>query len=136
MASGMAHELTQPLTAILAQAQAGRRLAGRGDAAALEPILEDTITQAKRASAILERFRNWSRPQKTLAETFDLRQALTNVQTLLEPDAASRGIQLDVDVPDRPVVVLADPSKWNRSHSISYATRWTLWIRSEEIRDA
>jgi len=109
MASGMAHELTQPLTAILAQAQAGRRLAGRGDAAALEPVLEDTINQAKRASAILERFRNWSRPQKTLAETFDLRQALTNVQTLLQPDAASRGIQLDVDVPDRPVVVLADP---------------------------
>ena len=31
MASGMAHELTQPLTAILAQAQAARHLAARGD---------------------------------------------------------------------------------------------------------
>lgn len=109
MASGMAHELTQPLTAILAQSQAGRRLANRGDAAALAPVLEDTVTQAKRASAILERFRNWSRPQNTLAETFDLREALINVRTLLAPEAGSRGIQLAVNVPDKPILVVADP---------------------------
>lgn len=109
MASGMAHELTQPLTAILAQAQAGRRLASRGDAAALAPVLDDTVTQARRASAILERFRNWSRPQNVPAETFDLRQALTNVQTLLAQEAATRRIRLDVRLPEKPVVVIADP---------------------------
>ncbi|MFE0014997.1 sensor histidine kinase [Mesorhizobium sp. NPDC059054] len=109
MASGMAHELTQPLTAILAQAQAGRRLASRGDPTALAPVLDDTVTQAKRASAILERFRNWSRPQHEPASAFDLRSALTNVQTLLGPEAARRGVQLDVHLPERPVVVVADP---------------------------
>lgn len=109
MASGMAHELTQPLTAILAQAQAGRRLANKGDTAALEPVLEDTVTQAKRASAILERFRNWSRPQATPASAFDLRGALTNVQTLLGQEAAARGIGLGVRLPEKPVVVVADP---------------------------
>ena len=109
MASGMAHELTQPLTAILAQTQAGRRLVNRGDAAALAPVLDDTVTQAKRASAILERFRNWSRPQNTPASAFDLRSALTNVQTLLGPEATTRGIGLDVRLPDKPVVVVADP---------------------------
>ncbi|PLP57990.1 two-component sensor histidine kinase [Mesorhizobium loti] len=109
MASGMAHELTQPLTAILAQAQAGRRLASRGDAAALAPVLDDTVTQAKRASAILQRFRNWSRPQNTPASAFDLRGALTNVQTLLGPEAATRGIRLDIHLPEKPVVIVADP---------------------------
>ena len=64
MASGLAHELTQPLTAIFAQVQAGRRMLGQGNMAALAPVLDDTVTQARRASAILERFRNWSRPRR------------------------------------------------------------------------
>lgn len=109
MASGMAHELTQPLTAILAQAQAGRRLLSQGQDATLAPVLEDTISQARRASAILERFRNWSQPHAAPVAAFDLRQALANVEALLEPDAISRGIQLDFQVPDTSVSVVADP---------------------------
>ena len=108
MASGLAHELTQPLTAILAQAQAGRRMLGRGDAAALTPVLDDTVTQARRASAILERFRNWSRPQAASTSAFDLREALSNVQALLAPQAASRGVRLTFDVPKEPAPVVAD----------------------------
>ena len=109
MASGMAHELTQPLTAILAQAQAGRRLLSQGQDAALAPVLEDTVSQARRASAILERFRNWSQPHAVPVAAFDLRQALANVEALLEPDAISRGIQLDFQVPEASVSVVADP---------------------------
>ncbi|MGB3815142.1 MAG: ATP-binding protein [Shinella sp.] len=109
MASGLAHELTQPLTAILAQAQAGRRLLMRGDMAALAPTIDDTVTQARRASAMLERFRNWSRPQHGSVSTFDLREAVANVQALLEPQAVQRGVQLVFDVPTTPVPVAADP---------------------------
>jgi signal transduction histidine kinase len=109
MASGMAHELTQPLTAILAQAQAGRRILGRGDAAALAAVLDDTVAQARRASAILERFRNWSRPQRTPASAFDLRDTLRNVRALLAPQAASHGTLLAFDLPQSPVPVMADP---------------------------
>lgn len=107
MASGLAHELTQPLTAILAQVQAGRRLLGQGDAAALAPVLDDTITQARRASGILERFRNWSRPPQTGTSACDLREVLANVRALLAPQAASRGVQLVFDVPAGPVRVAA-----------------------------
>jgi signal transduction histidine kinase len=109
MASGMAHELTQPLTAILAQAQAGRRLLSQGQDAALAPVLEDTVSQARRASAILERFRNWSQPHAAPVAAFDLRNALANVEALLQPDARSRGIQLDFQVPGTPVSVVTDP---------------------------
>ncbi len=109
MASGLAHELTQPLTAILAQAQAGRRLLGRGDAAALAPVLDDTVTQARRASAILERFRNWSRPERAPASAFDLRETLENVRALLAPEAAARGVRLAIEAPGAPVAVVADP---------------------------
>jgi signal transduction histidine kinase len=109
MASGLAHELTQPLTAILAQAQAGRRLLGKGDSAALAPVLEDTVTQARRASAILGRFRNWVQPGQTRTSVFDLRDALRNVQALLAPQAGASGVQLVFQMPQSPVLVKADP---------------------------
>jgi len=109
MASGLAHELTQPLTAILAQAQAGRRLLGRGDTAALAPIFNDTVTQARRASAMLERFRDWSRPSHAPVSTFDLREAVGNVHALLASQAERQGAQLAFDVPEAPVPVAADP---------------------------
>jgi C4-dicarboxylate-specific signal transduction histidine kinase len=109
MASGLAHELTQPLTAILAQAQASRRILERGDAAALAPVLDDTVAQARRASAILERFRNWSRPQRTAVSAVDLREALANVQALLTPQATAHGTRLAFDIPQSSVPVMADP---------------------------
>ncbi|WP_244544509.1 MULTISPECIES: ATP-binding protein [unclassified Beijerinckia] len=109
MASGLTHELTQPLTAILAQAQAGRRILGRGDITALVPVLDDTVAQARRASAILERFRNWSRPQTAPASAFDLRETLSNVRALLAPQAAAHGARLEFDIPREPVSVIANP---------------------------
>lgn len=109
MASGLAHEVTQPLTAILAQVQAGRRLLDRGDTKALEPVLDDTVTQAHRASAILERFRNWSRPQHAPTSVFDLRDAVRNVEILLAPQAASHDMRLAFRLPDHPAPVIADP---------------------------
>ncbi|MEI2302275.1 sensor histidine kinase [Ensifer sp. MJa1] len=109
MASGMAHELTQPLTAILAQAQAGRRLLTQGRNEDLASVLDDTVSQARRASSILERFRNWSQPHAAPVAPFDLRRAIANVEALLRPEAAARHIDLDVDVPETPVMVMADP---------------------------
>lgn len=109
MASGLAHELTQPLTAILAQAQAGRRILAKGDGAALAPVLDDTVAQARRASAILERLRNWSRPQRAPAATFDLRETLKNVEALLAQEAAARAVRLEFQAPTAPVPVRADP---------------------------
>lgn len=109
MASGLTHELTQPLTAILAQAQAGRRLLARGDGDRLASVLEDTVTQARRASAILERFRNWSRPQAAPVQAFDLRAALRNVAALLDAQARAQDVAMAFDLPADPVPLRADP---------------------------
>ncbi|WP_323011913.1 sensor histidine kinase [Castellaniella sp.] len=108
MASGLAHELTQPLTAILAQTQASRRMFTQGNPA-LGSVFEDTVAQAKRASAILERFRNWSRPQPANTAVFDLREALGNVQALLAPQAAASQARLTFDLPAQAVLIQADP---------------------------
>lgn len=105
MASGMAHELTQPLTAVLAQAQAGRHLAERGDIDGLRASLDSIIVQTKRAAALLDRLRNWSRPQKMPVGPVSVNAVARNVQMLLQADADRAGIDLAVvqDPAARPV---------------------------------
>ncbi|WP_245706629.1 sensor histidine kinase [Ruegeria marina] len=108
MASGMAHELTQPLTAILAQAQAARRLAARGETERVAGILEEVVGQTRRASAILERLRTWTRPRERDPEPVDLRECIHVAQTLLAGQAAELDARLDVTVPSTPLLVDGD----------------------------
>ena len=108
MASGMAHELTQPLTAILAQAQAGLRLLEHGRADELAPVFHDTVLQSRRASSILERLRNWSRSRQDGVAVIDLRDVLHNVHALLTVEASQRNVQMALHMPEQPVPVEAN----------------------------
>jgi C4-dicarboxylate-specific signal transduction histidine kinase len=60
MATSLAHELNQPLTAILANAQAAQRLAYEtpDDLVELREILTDVIDQYKRAGEVIGRLRD------------------------------------------------------------------------------
>lgn len=109
MASGMAHELAQPLTAILSQAQAGRHLAKRGDVARLSSVFDDTVTQAQRAADILERLRRWSKPNRAEVKACSLNQAARNVEQLLARDATNKGAVVSLILPDDPLMINADP---------------------------
>ena len=61
LASGIAHELTQPLTAILSHSQAGQKLAVRPDLdrAGIAIAFDAAARNAKRAGEILARLRSW-----------------------------------------------------------------------------
>lgn len=109
MASGIAHELTQPLTAILAGSQAARRLTEKGKVEDVSGVLEDVVTQTKRAAALLERLRTWTKPQSSAPGVVDLRDTIENVRALLGPQAASADVVLTIDLPERAVTVQADP---------------------------
>lgn len=109
MASGMAHELAQPLTAILSQSQAGRHLARRGDVARLETVLDDTVAQAQRASDILDRLRRWSRPHRAAPTACALNGAVRSVEQLLALEAKAVGAQVILELSDAPVFIDADP---------------------------
>lgn len=108
MASGMAHELTQPLTAILSRAQAGRHLARRGDNDAVEQVLQGIAEQAKRASAIIERLRNWTRPPAETGRRSLVAEAVHNVEALVRPEAERAGITLTIDLEARAMPVRGD----------------------------
>jgi signal transduction histidine kinase len=109
MASGMAHELAQPLTAILSQAQAGRHLARRGDVETLGTVLDDTVSQAQRAANILDRLRRWSRPNRAPSEICSVHDAAQNVQNLLALEAKTKGATVSLSLHDDPLFIDADP---------------------------
>jgi C4-dicarboxylate-specific signal transduction histidine kinase len=108
LASGMAHELTQPLTAILAQAQAARHLAARGDTGRVAEILEEVVGQTRRAGAILERLRTWTQPRERNAEPVDLRDCIRVAETLLAGQARELGARLTLTLPSTPLTVEGD----------------------------
>lgn len=109
MASGMAHELAQPLTAILSQAQAGRHLARRGDVDRLRDVLDDTVSQAQRASDILNRLRSWSKPNRTPSMACSLNDAVGSVERLLALETKAAGATVTSALSDTPAFIDADP---------------------------
>lgn len=109
MASGMAHELAQPLTAILSQSQAGRRLAQRGDVDRLSDILDDTVAQAQRASDILGRLRRWSKPNRAPVRACALNDAVRGVDRLLALEAKASGATVILALSEMPIFIDANP---------------------------
>jgi C4-dicarboxylate-specific signal transduction histidine kinase len=98
LASGIAHELTQPLTAILGQAQAGRRLLAQpeADKDTLAGAFEAIARNARRAGDILGRLRAWISKSEPTVETVDLTELAEEVVHLLAANAQSAGATLRV----------------------------------------
>ncbi|MDR6758050.1 signal transduction histidine kinase [Mycoplana sp. BE70] len=95
MASGIAHELAQPVAALLSQSQAARRAIALERRDILEQALDANVREAKRAGDILGRMRAYIAGGASQLETIPLERALTEAMRLAEPDLARRGIALD-----------------------------------------
>ncbi|MDJ1159259.1 HAMP domain-containing sensor histidine kinase [Chelatococcus sp. SYSU_G07232] len=98
MASGIAHELTQPLTALLSQSQAALRLAA-ADAAvpsAVAEVLAANVRQAKRAADILTRLRAYVSRTPPRPAVCDLNALVGDVAALARIDLERRSIILDL----------------------------------------
>jgi signal transduction histidine kinase len=111
LAGGMAHELNQPLAAVLASAQAARRVLDDDppEIATARTALARATEQARRAADVVGRLRRLveapdaSRP----LEPVQLAAAARSVVELLAPEARRRGI--DVAIAGDAPPVLADP---------------------------
>lgn len=110
MASGIAHELTQPLTAILAQAQAGQRLMQRPDpdAALAGAAFEAVARNAKRAGDILAKLRSWISHGETTPEPVNLADVAQDVAGLIRLNGLPPGVTLELDLGVAAPAVLAD----------------------------
>ncbi|WP_421593031.1 sensor histidine kinase [Shinella sp. M27] len=111
MASGIAHELTQPLTALLSQSQAGRRIAAANGLAdtPIDSVLAANVQQAKRAADILVRLRAYVGKSAPEAGVHDLGRHVADIVALSRIDLDRRGIALDIDLSDAPALARVDP---------------------------
>lgn len=100
MASGIAHELTQPLTAILSNSQAGLRLAHSPspDPGEIVGVLDANVRMAKRAGDILSRLRAYVSNSGPVPEKTSLNQLVRNVAELVWSDLGRRGVALNLDL--------------------------------------
>lgn len=111
MASGIAHELAQPLTAVLSQSQAGLRLAraAPGTPEAVTGVLEANVRHAKRAGAILSRLSAYVSRREPQARPMMVNACAQGVAELVRRDLDERGISLVLELSVAEPWCLADP---------------------------
>lgn len=110
MSAGLAHELNQPLTAIVSYGQAAARLLDdpEPDLARVRHAVGASVTQAGRAAQIIVRLRQWVRRAPSQSCPTDLVQAASNVLTLCRADLNRLGVRVVTAYADAPLV-RADP---------------------------
>jgi len=113
MASGIAHEINQPLTAISAYAQACRRMVSAGPLPAgseeFTDALDQIALQAQRAGEVIRRLRGFVRRGESSRATTQLGEVLRGVVKLAEVDARNHEITIERLIPNSLPAVLADP---------------------------
>ena len=112
LAAGMAHELNQPLTAVLANTQGALRLLADEppEPAAAREAMQQAAAQARRASEVLGRLRRAvERPDAlTALQPVALDEAVRNALYLLEPECRRRQVE-PAWAGEPGLTVLADP---------------------------
>jgi PAS domain S-box-containing protein len=105
LVASLAHEVGQPLTAALNNAETGLGLIGRDgtDIEEIREILSDIAADGHRANAIVVRLRDMVRRAPATPTPFGIGDVLRDAARLLHGDLVHRGIRLDLrpggDVP-------------------------------------
>lgn len=96
MATGLAHEINQPLSGIVSYARGcARRLeAGTLDTAGVSGVLEQIAREALRAGEIIRRLRALVRKEKPRREETDLNRVVREVARLVGAEARGRRVRL------------------------------------------
>jgi C4-dicarboxylate-specific signal transduction histidine kinase len=107
--ASLAHELNQPLTAILSNAQAGLRFmdAGNPDLGEIRAILADIAHDDKRAGAVISGLRSMLRRKETQRETINLASTIEEVLSLVHSERVGQQVELRLGL-DADFLVLAD----------------------------
>jgi PAS domain S-box-containing protein len=104
--SGVAHELNNPLTAILGYAQL---LEGAGLDHRSADYVRKLFKQAQRTHRVVQNLLSFARQRKPQKQEVDLRKVLEESLTLREYDLKVNNVTLERDIPEDLPSVVADP---------------------------
>jgi signal transduction histidine kinase len=110
MAAGLAHELNQPLAAVVSYARGCARRLEAGDLpkAALLEVLEEISAQALRAGEVLRRIRDFLRGESRL-EDVDLNDVIRRALRFAEGEARRADVRLELLLAPEALQVEVDP---------------------------
>ncbi len=114
MATGVAHELNQPLSSIQIGADFFRNIAREGLQVPHEELAfvsEQITQQVARAVSIIDHMRQFGRKAEIQCEKVDINQPLKAVFALLSEQLRVRGIKVKLDLEDDLPPVLADSNR-------------------------
>ena len=95
----LAHELNQPLTAILSNAQAAQRFlnAEPADLKEVREILDDIVTDNSRAGEVIRRMRALVKKEKLEFAPIDIASVIDDVVQLVRSDGILRNIHVEIE---------------------------------------
>ena len=111
MTAALAHELHQPLGAILRNAEAGKMMASSKTAplpGEIAEIFEDIRKDDKRAGDVIRRVRALLQKHELELQPVDVNDLARETLALLAPDAAARGVRVDVEMTAASTIVRGD----------------------------
>lgn len=111
MASSLAHELNQPLTAISNYSMGAVAMvkSGKFNPDTLVEALEKAANQAERAGKIISRIREFVKRSEPRRQAVSLQEIVDNAVAFADIDARKRQISIELNLPDPMPYVLADP---------------------------
>jgi two-component system, cell cycle sensor histidine kinase and response regulator CckA len=100
LSGSLAHELNQPLTAILSNAQAAQRFLAHDtpDFAELRDILADIVAEDKRAGEVIRRLRLLLKKGEVQHQPFDLNEVVWEVLKLVRSDLVNQGVVVQTEL--------------------------------------
>lgn len=110
MASALAHEITQPMTAARALARSAQHILQTpgGDAKRVEKNLATLLAHIDHAGSIVSHMRDFIRRGRPHVSTINTRYMLEQALTLAFAEASGKQVRLDFDAPDDLPVIHGD----------------------------
>jgi len=109
LTASLAHEVTQPLTAVIMNARAGHRSLAPESGGELRQILEDICRDATRAGDVVQRLRALLRKGEPERKLLDINQLVTGVTTLIRHDLERAQVSLRLALGEALPHVPGDP---------------------------
>ena len=126
LASGLAHEINQPLAAILRNAEAAELFLQdpSPDLDEVRAILTDIRLDDERAGKVIDGMRNLLSRRTLATQRLDVGSLVGDVAALVRVDAMTRHVKLNVDVADDLPRILGDRVQLQQVPSTSFSTAW------------
>jgi PAS domain S-box-containing protein len=111
LSGAIAHEINQPLTAILSNAQAALHLlkAPSPDLAEIREALQDIVDEENRASAVIGRLRDLLKKRERRTEIVDINRMVTATIDLLKHELIGRRMEVKLDLANAVPAIVGDP---------------------------